>query len=232
MVFLVVIYGCESWTICWAPKNWCFWIVTLEKTLESPLDCEEIKQVNPKGNQSWIFIERTDAEAPILWPPDAKSLLIKKDPDAWERLKAGREGADRGWDSWMASSTQWTSVWEHSGRYWRTGKPGVLQSMGSQRVGRNLMTEQQHPIPQGFPSGLSDEESAFQWRRPRRPRFDPTPQWIVLRKEWVEELYIIQTKWRTWFQQIVLHNFKNCTDSRLSLLTKGGEKIERRNIRL
>ena len=68
----------------WAPKNWCFWTVVLEKRLESPLDCKEIKPVHPKGNQSWIFTERTDAEAeaPILWPPDAKNWLIGKDPDA------------------------------------------------------------------------------------------------------------------------------------------------------
>ena len=68
----------------WAPKNWCFWTVVLEKTLESPLDCKEIKPVNPKGNQSWIFIERTNAEAetPILWPPDVKNWLMGKDPDA------------------------------------------------------------------------------------------------------------------------------------------------------
>ena len=68
----------------WAPKNWCFWTVVLEKTFESPLDCKEIKAVNPKGNQSWIFIKRTDAEAetPILWPPDEKNWLIEKDPDA------------------------------------------------------------------------------------------------------------------------------------------------------
>ena len=68
----------------WAPKNWCFWTVVFEKTLESPLDCREIQPVHPKGNQSWIFIGRTDAEAeaPILWPPDTKSQLIDKDPDA------------------------------------------------------------------------------------------------------------------------------------------------------
>ena len=68
----------------WAPKNWCFWTVVLEKTLESPLDCKEIQPVHPKGNRSWIFIGRTDAEAetPILWPPDAKNWLIWKDPDA------------------------------------------------------------------------------------------------------------------------------------------------------
>ena len=83
----------------WVQKNWCFWTVLLEKTLESPLDCKEIQPVNPKGNQSWIFTGRTDAEAeaPILWPPDAKSWLFEKDLDAsfWERLKAG-EGHNRG----------------------------------------------------------------------------------------------------------------------------------------
>ena len=68
----------------WAPKNWCFWTVVLEKTLESPLNCKEIKPVHPKGNQSWIFIGRTDAEAEalMLWPPDVKNWLIEKDPDA------------------------------------------------------------------------------------------------------------------------------------------------------
>ena len=67
----------------WVPKNWCFWTVLLEKSLESPLDCKEIKPVNPKRNQSWMFIGRTDveAEAPILWPPDVKNWLIRKDPD-------------------------------------------------------------------------------------------------------------------------------------------------------
>ena len=86
MVFPMVMYGCERWTVKegWVPKNWCFQTVVLEKTLESPLDCKEIQIVNSKGNQPWIFIRRTDAEveAPILWPPDAKSWLIGKDPDA------------------------------------------------------------------------------------------------------------------------------------------------------
>ena len=85
MVFPVVIYGCElDYKESWAPKNWWFWMEVLEKTLESPLDCKEIKPVHPKGNQSWIFIGRTDAEAetPILWPPDPKNGLIGKDPDA------------------------------------------------------------------------------------------------------------------------------------------------------
>ena len=84
MVFPLVMYGCGSWTINRVPNNWCFWTVLLEKTLESPLDCKEIQPVNPKGNQSWMFIGRTDAEAetPILLPPDVKNWLIGKDPDA------------------------------------------------------------------------------------------------------------------------------------------------------
>ena len=81
MVSPVVMYGCESWTIKKA-EHWCFCTVVLEKTLESPLECKKNKPVNPKGNQSWIFIGRTDAEAPTLWPPDAKMWLIGKDPEA------------------------------------------------------------------------------------------------------------------------------------------------------
>ena len=129
----------------WALKNWYFWIVVLERTLESPVDFKEIKPVNPKGNQPWIFIGRTDAEgeALILRPPDMKSQLIWKDPDAGKRLRARGEEGNRGWDDWMASLTQWTWVWANSGRQWRTGKPGVLQSIGLQRVGHDLGTKQQ-----------------------------------------------------------------------------------------
>ena len=86
----------------WVPKNWCFWTVVLEKTLESPLDCKEIKPVNPKRNQSWMFIGRTDveAEAPILWPPDVKNWLIRKDPDVgkdWRQEKRTAEDEMVGW---------------------------------------------------------------------------------------------------------------------------------------
>ena len=105
----------------WAPKNWYFWTVVLEKTLETPLDCKEIQPVNAKGNQSWVFIGRTDieAETPIFWPCDAHSWLIeKKKPWFWERLRAGGEGDDRGWDGWLASLTQWTWVWVDSGSWW------------------------------------------------------------------------------------------------------------------
>ena len=90
----------------WALKNWCFWTVVLEKILESPLDCKEIQPVNPKGNQSWIFIGRTDAEAeaPILWPSDGKRWLIVKDPDAekdWGQEKWATEDEMVGWHHWF-----------------------------------------------------------------------------------------------------------------------------------
>ena len=97
MVFPVVTYGYESWTTykeSWVLKNWCFWTVVLEKTLESPLDCKEIQPAHPKGNQSWVFIGRTDVEAetPILWPPDAKSWLIWKDPDVGKDWRQEEKG--------------------------------------------------------------------------------------------------------------------------------------------
>ena len=120
----------------WALKNWCFWAVVLEKTLESLFDCREIKPVNSGGNQSWIFIGRTDVEAevPILWPPDVKSWFIRKNPDAGNN-RTQEKGTTE--DSWMASLTQWTWVWVRS-RSWRwTRKPGVLQSMGSKRIGQD-----------------------------------------------------------------------------------------------
>ena len=91
----------------WAPKNWCFWTVVLEKTLENPFDCKEIQPVHPKGDQSWIFIGRTDVEAetPILWPPDVKIWLIWKDPDAgndWRQEEKGkREDEMIGWHHWL-----------------------------------------------------------------------------------------------------------------------------------
>ena len=91
----------------WAMKNWCFWTVVLEKTLESPLDCKEIQPVHPKGNQSWIFIGRTDAEAetPILWPPDAKNWLTGKDPDTGEDWRREEKGVTEdemiGWHHWL-----------------------------------------------------------------------------------------------------------------------------------
>ena len=125
----------------WVPKNWCFWTVVLVKTLESPLECKVIKPVNPKGNQSWIFFGRTDVEAENTLATWCRELTHLKRPWGWERLKAGREGDDRGWDGWMASLTQWTWVWVNSGSWGWTGRPGVLQSMGLQRVRHKWATE-------------------------------------------------------------------------------------------
>ena len=106
MVFPVVIYGCESWDHkeVWAWKNGRLWTMVLEKTLESPLDRKEVKPVNPKGNQPWIFIGKTNAEAPILWPPDAKNWLIGKDTDAgkdWRQEKGTTEDEMVGWHHWL-----------------------------------------------------------------------------------------------------------------------------------
>ena len=108
MVFPVVMYGCElDYKESWAPKNWCFWTAVLEKTLESPLDCNEIQPVHPKGDQSWVFVGRTDVETetPILWLPDVKSWLIGKDPDAgrdWGQEEKGTtEDEMAGWHHWL-----------------------------------------------------------------------------------------------------------------------------------
>ena len=143
MVVSVVMYGCESWTMekaeCWridAPT------VVLEKTLESPLDCKEIQPVHPKGNQPWIAIEglmlklKLQYLGHLMWRTDSLER-----PWRWERLKAEGEGDDRGWDGWMASPTRGTWAWVNSGSWWWTGRPGVLQSMGLQRVGRDWATE-------------------------------------------------------------------------------------------
>ena len=124
----------ESWVL----KNWCFWTVVVEKTLESPLESKEIQSVHPKGDQYWVFIGRTDAitETPTLWPPNVRSWLIWKDPDPgtdWRQQEKGMTG----WDGWMTSPTQ-TWVWVNSGSWWWTGRPFVLQS---QRIGQNWMTE-------------------------------------------------------------------------------------------
>ena len=120
----------------WVPKNWCFWTVVLEKTFESPLDCKEIQPVHLKGDQSWVFTGRTDAEAetPIFWPPDANNWLIWKDPDAGKDWGKEEKGMMEDQMGWMASPTQWTWVWENSGSWWwdreawRVAVHGVAES--------------------------------------------------------------------------------------------------------
>ena len=116
----------ESWVL----KNWCFWTVVLEKTLESPLDCKEIQPVHPKRKQPWIFIGRADVEAELqyfghlMWRTDSFEMTLMMG-----KIQGRRR---RGWGGWMASLTQWTWVWVNSRNWWWTGRPGVLWSMGSQ----------------------------------------------------------------------------------------------------
>ena len=137
---------CSAYTIFYPPLKakfarsyrQCFQVVVLEKSLESPLDSKEIKSINPKGNQPWIFTGRTDAETedPIVWAPDANSQLWKR-PWCWERLRAEGEGGNRGWDIWMASSTQRTWVWANPGESEVQGSLACCSPWGH-RVRRNL----------------------------------------------------------------------------------------------
>ena len=118
----------------WAPTNWCFWTVVLEKILESPLDCKEIQQANPKGNQPWVFTGRTDAEgeAPILWPPDSKKWLIWKDPDAWKYWRWEEKGTTEnemvGWHHWL-NGWVWVNFRVSNGQEaWSAAVHGVTKS--------------------------------------------------------------------------------------------------------
>ena len=141
----------------WAPKNWCFWSVVLEKTLESLLDCKEIQPVNPKWNQSWIFIgiSNAEAEAPVLWPPiNAKNWLIWKDPDLGKIEVLRRREQQR-----MASLTRWTWVWARSRSWWRTGKPQMLQSLGCKQ---------------------SDTTERLNWTEQSKHRTPPSPEASLL----------------------------------------------------
>ena len=130
----------ESWSL----KNWCFWTLVLEKTLESALGSKVIKSVNPKWNQSWIFNGRTDwcwnsrSNTLATWWEELTHCKIQW---CWERLKAEGQGDDRGWDSCMVLPTQWTWVWASSRSWWWTVKPSVLQSVGSERVRHDWATE-------------------------------------------------------------------------------------------
>ena len=128
----------------WALKNWCFWTVVLEKTLESPLDCKEIQPVHSKGHQPWVFFGRNDAKD---WPPHAKSWLIGKDSDTgrdWGQEEKGMtEDELFGWHHWLdGREFEWTP-----GDWWWTGRPGVLQFMRSPRVGHDWATELNWILP-------------------------------------------------------------------------------------
>ena len=136
----------------WEPKNWCLWTVMLEKTLESPLDCKEIQPVHPKGDQSWISIGRTyaEAETPILWPPYAKSWLIGKDPDAgrdWRQEEKGKKEDEMAVWHHRLNGHEWVN----SGSLWWTGRPGVLRFRGSQRLRHNWVTSKQTTGLDSFP---------------------------------------------------------------------------------
>ena len=127
----------ESWKL----KDWCFWTVVLETTLESPLDCKEV--VHSEGDQPWDFFGRNDAKSwnSSTLATSCEELTHWKRLWCWEGLGAGGEGDDRGWDGWMASLSQWTWVWVNSRSWWWTGRPGVLRFMGSQIVGHDWATE-------------------------------------------------------------------------------------------
>ena len=131
----------ESWTL----KNWCFWTVVLEKTLENPLDCKEIQPVHPKGNKSWIFIGRIDAEAetPVVWPPDVKNQLIGKDPDAGKDWRQEEKGTTEdemiGWRHWLNGHEFEQTLGDSE----RQGNL-VCCSAWDRRVGHDLVTKQKN----------------------------------------------------------------------------------------
>ena len=127
----------------WVPKNWCFWTVVLEKTLESPLTARRsnqsiLKEISPGCSLEGLMLK---LKLQYFGHPSCEELTHWKRPRCWEGLGAGGEGDDRGWDGWMASPTQWTWVWVNSGSWWWTGRPGMLRFMGSQRVGHDWETE-------------------------------------------------------------------------------------------
>ena len=172
----------------------------LEKTLESPLDCNEIKPINAKGNQSWIVLGRndTEAEAPILGPPDQRTDSFEKIL-MLGKIKAGGEGDKRGWDGWMASPTPWTWVWASSGSWWWTGNPGVLQSMGLQRVGHHWATELTD-----WPSTSTLVRMFFQKEWSSIKRELPIYQWICILWNLPSSVYSDCLKLSVWRGYVLL----------------------------
>ena len=139
--------------------------------------CKEVQPVHPKGDQSWVFIGRTDVDALATW---CEELTRLKRAWCWERLRAGGEGDARGWDGWMASPTRWTWVWVDSRRWWWTGSPGVLWFMGSQRVGHDWATE------------LSDQNCSS-----LLPNYQ---KYCCLENDWLEVLIGKQSDWISHFK--------------------------------
>ena len=146
MVFLVVMYGCESWTIkkavcrrIWCFQLWC-WIRLLRVSWTARRSNQSIlKEISPEYSlEELMLMQKCQYSGPLMWRANSLEKTW-----CWEWLKAGGERDDRGWDGWMAPPIQWTWFWASFGRQWRTGKPGMLQSTGLQRVGHNWMTERQ-----------------------------------------------------------------------------------------
>ena len=191
----------------------------LEKTLESPLDCKKIKLVNPKGNQSWIFIERNDWWRSNTLTTWWKEVTHWKRSWSWEILRARGEGDEKEWDDWMASLIQWTWVWASSGSWWWTKKPGMLQSRGLQKVTDDWETElewiwtalaisardqlsgyEEDPWSQGF-SAVYLSHSPISWslwtqedtpRQPLNIQIKPLGKVIANLIRWVSPLWLLE----------------------------------------
>ena len=169
-------YGFSSshvwmWELDWALKNWCFWTVVLEKTLESSLDCKEIKPVHPRGNQSWIFIGRTDAEAetPILWSPDVKSWLIWKDPDAGKDWRGEEKGTTEpemvGWHHWLNGREfeQTPGIGDGQKSLVCCSPWGCKESDTTERLNWTIILF----LPSTLETGMVTHSSILAWRIPR-----------------------------------------------------------------
>ena len=167
----------ESWEL----KNWCFWTVVLEKTLESPLDCKESQPVQSKEISPGCSLEGLKLKLKF----QSFGHLMRKPTHwkrLWERLKVGGEGDNWGWDGWMASLTQWTGVWVNSGSWWWTGRPGMLQSMRSQRVRQDWVTELNWKI-----TAYIHSWGKFWTKRYKKTKKAQNHYWRVGSKSWGSE---------------------------------------------